>query len=369
MDENAAVQLNGISTTLTSPWRRKKPVNRKHEKIRKTNLKTSWSIKYPSTTSPPNRIGAFSCYIEATDQVLIGYGNEGNKKFYNDIWLFNFKDYSWTSFPVTGFIAEGRTEAKACIVGSCVYVFGGHINGTCRADFHVIDLNTYECRAIETNEMPPPRTGHVMASYQNKIVVWGGICNHHQFGDLWIYDVSKNEWRAIVSSIPGRSYSAYTLSGDDLYITCASKIDDMIVFNFTTEKIDSFTVTGSLPIYNVKGASFLTFGEFLILIGGYIDEQRFSLVKVFDTVRRCWFVLNVFPDNNTATVADGDVDSEGNFLVPRMFGGFAVFRPTKRQICISLGEPMTNPPPLYIFNVGKGMSIAHHQLDIISVLK
>lgn len=341
------------------------------EKIRETNMKSSWSISYPSTCPPTNRVGAFSSYIEQTDQVIIGYGNDQNGKLFNDIWIFSFADNTWSRFKVTGYVAEPRTGAKSCIVGSNVFIFGGKINEISCSDFHVINLETHECRTVtcDSGDCPAAREGHVMASFSEKIIIWGGIENQQQLDDLWIYEVSKNVWRQLESSIPGRAHAAYAVSEDKLYITCASRIDDMIIFNFKTEKIDSFAVTGSPPAFDLKGASFHAVGRFLILIGGYIEKQRFSMVRAYDTVRRWWFVFYVVPDDDTTTVADGGVDSNGIFLVPRMYGGFAVFRPNCRQICISLGEPMSDPPPVYIFNVGEGISVMHHQLDILAMLK
>lgn len=338
------------------------------EKIRTTHLQCKWSQIYPNSFTPPQRTDSFSAYIEARDIAVCGYGKNTNGELLNDIWAYSFSDNAWTNMNLQPYRAPPRVGAKAVFADNKIFIFGGENNGTYLSDFHYFDLASMRLLKLETsNEGPCGRVGHVMETYDKKICIWGGF-NEKQLDDLWIYDIDTNEWTEIESNIPGRSYAASCVKDNLLYITCASKIDDIIIYDFNSETIDSYTVTGSPPAFDLKGASLSTVGRYLILIGGFIEKQKYAMVRAFDTVKKWWFVFYIIPDDETTTIADGGVDTNGIFLVPRMYGGFSVYRPKTRQICMSLGMPMNDPPPVWIFNVGDGVSVMHQQLDLLDML-
>lgn len=338
------------------------------EKIRATHLQCEWSQIYPKSFTPQQRTEAFSAYIESRDIAFCGYGKNANGEPLNDIWAFSFSDNIWTKINLQPYRAQPRKGAKAVFSDNKIFIFGGENKGAYLSDFHYLDLESMQLRKLEAaNDGPCGRVGHVMETYRKKICIWGGL-NDKQLDDLWIYDIDTNEWTEIESNVPGRSYAASCVKDNLLYITCAAKIDDMIVYDFKKNTIDSFTVTGSPPAFDLKGASFHAVDRYLILIGGFIEKQKYSMIRAYDTVKKWWFVFFTIPDEETTTIADGGVDSNGVFLVPRMYGGFSVYRPKTRQICLSLGMPMNDPPPVWVFNVGNGVSVMHQQLDLLEIL-
>lgn len=339
------------------------------DKIRDTHLQSKWSVYLPNSVTPDNRNEVFYSYLPDKDIAIMGYGQLENGSYINDYWALNLRNSMWQRLTFSGYTASPRCGAQSVVVGLNLFVFGGQCGQTYFSDFHVIDLNAMSCAQINSNtDGPCPRTGHVMATYKNKIIIWGGF-NGQLLDDLWEYDIANNTWSQLQSDVPGRDHAAFAVSNDKLYITCASKIDDMIIYDFNTRKIESFTVTGSPPSFDLKGAFLIPVDRYLILIGGLVDKQKFAMVRAFDTVKRWWFVFYIVPDEDTTTVADGGVDSAGIFLVPRMSGGICVYRNTTRDICVTLGRPFYSPPPIFSFHVCEGVATMNQQLDLLDILK
>lgn len=339
------------------------------DKIRDTHLQAKWSAYLPNSITPENRNDVFSCFIPERDIAIMGYGVMENGQYLNDIWALNMRNAIWQRLNFTGYVPPARSGTTAVVYGATIYLFGGECGSTYFADFHTIDLNSMTIQQIRCDTpMPCPRTGHVMAIRNQQIIIWGGF-NDQILDDLWLYDIPSNTWRNLPSDVPGRDHACWAVLNNKLYISCASKIDDMIIYDFDTQKIDSIVVTGSPPSFGLKGSFLIPVDRYLFLIGGFVDKQKFAMVRAYDTVKNWWFIFYIVPDDDTTTVADGGVDSSGIFLVPRMSGGVCVFRTSTRDICVTLGRPFFSPPPIFVFHVAEGIAIMNQQLDLLDMMK
>lgn len=338
-------------------------------KVRETHLQSKWSVYLPNSLTPENRNDVFYSFIPDRDIAVMGYGQLENGQYLNDFWALNLRNAVWTKCNLTGYVPAPRSGTTSVVVGSTLFLFGGHQDQNYFADFHAIDLNSMQVKQIYCDTpMPCPRTGHVMAAYNNQIVIWGGF-NGQILEDIWLYDIPSNAWKILPTQVPRRDGTCWAVLGHKLYICCASKLDDMIVFDFDTQLIDSKIVTGSPPSFDLKGAYLVPVDRYLILIGGFIDKQKYAMVRAYDTVKNWWFVFYVVPDDDTTTVADGGVDSSGVFMVPRMSGGLAAYRITNGDVCITLGKPFYSPPPIFVFHVTEGLAVVNQQTDLLEMMK
>lgn len=87
-----------------------------------------------------------------------------------------------------------------------LYVFSGRIPNidtnnyrTYIHDFWSFDLNTKIWKKIElgVDHSPCARHSHSSVIQKDKIYIYGGSNNQCYLGDLWSYDVKKNEWKLI----------------------------------------------------------------------------------------------------------------------------------------------------------------------------
>ncbi len=56
-------------------------------------------------------------------------------------------------------------------------------------------------KAPAKGNAPAPRYGHVQVCFYNYIFIFGGQGNTgHVFGDLWVFDIVKNDWHLLADS-------------------------------------------------------------------------------------------------------------------------------------------------------------------------
>ena len=62
-------------------------------------------------------------------------------------------------------------------------------------------MNKWTKANVNNNLKPKPRYGHVMFCYFNYLIVFGGISHDLELlGDLWVYDIIKEQWNSIINS-------------------------------------------------------------------------------------------------------------------------------------------------------------------------
>lgn len=55
----------------------------------------------------------------------VRFGGKGEDRCYNDIWMFNAIENTWTEAGVMGDTPAPRHSHAACVIGHLIYVFGG----------------------------------------------------------------------------------------------------------------------------------------------------------------------------------------------------------------------------------------------------
>jgi len=338
-------------------------------RVRPQSFSATWSIIYPNTISPVPRYGHFTIYDNVSDVTIIGYGNDSNSNFCHDIWALGMKEYKWMKLNINLSQISPRYGTTAALYGKNVVCFGGKSGDHYLADLHVINLETKTVSIVQTpGDSPSGRIGHSMAIHGDKIVIWGGN-NNAILDDLWIFDINKRKWTCHSTQFGGRTESAYASMNGLMYIGCSSKSDSILRYDFSSDAFDALNVTGNPPPFEMKSANLVAVDRYLILIGGILDNQKYTMIRAFDTVKNWWFVFHVSPDGETTTTADGSVDSNGIFMVPRTSHSSMIYRKETREVVIFLGQPTIDPPPLYVLKVGESLAYLHLQNDMFEMLK
>ena len=340
-----------------------------NNKLRKQAFNAVWSINYSQTLPPTPRQKFFYVYDQQNECSYIGYGIDASGEDLNDIWKIDLNDLSWTHLPIDTSSIEPRHGSTALLIDQLIYVYGGCSNNEYLSDLHIIDLEkmkAYRPMKGDSDE-PPPRVGQAMGRHGCNIAIWGGN-NQTLLDDLWIYCVPTGRWKQLQSGVAGRTQAAFTCDENSLFISCSSKLDDMIRFDWDLMSIEQIPVTGNMPPFELKGAMIVSVGQYIFLVGGFLDGIKYSIVRGYDTVRKWWFVVHITPDDETTTVADGSIDSNGIFMVPRISYGGIAYQQSTRQIVVFLGQPVIEPPPLFSLSIGEPLAYLHLQSDMLAML-
>jgi len=112
-------------------------------------------------------------------------------------------------------LPEPRWGHTATLVGSDIFVFGGHTGATMVGDLCVLNSESFEVASIkrEPNTQPSRRAGHT-ATYleeSDSIVFFGGGDGSTIFNDTHIFDLASASWRTpVVSGQPPVARCAHT---------------------------------------------------------------------------------------------------------------------------------------------------------------
>ncbi|KAI8464529.1 MAG: hypothetical protein J3K34DRAFT_474238 [Monoraphidium minutum] len=100
-----------------------------------------------------------------------------------------------------------RCAHQAVVYKGCMYVFGGEFSSPNQErfmhfrDLWRLDLATHEWDCLPTRGGPSARSGHRMALYKNKAIMFGGFYDTgievKYYNDVWELDLTDLTWRAV----------------------------------------------------------------------------------------------------------------------------------------------------------------------------
>ena len=126
-----------------------------------------WSFK-STTKKPRDRYGHGMASIWGTDKVLLFGGKFGNYNYLNDTWIYDYSDNNWTEVIIGNNPIGRYCHAMVSIHGDDkVILFGGHYwegnNRWCN-DTWVFDFSNNNWTEMNPLNKPSGRHGHAMAS-------------------------------------------------------------------------------------------------------------------------------------------------------------------------------------------------------------
>ncbi|KAL8533202.1 hypothetical protein ACS0TY_009448 [Phlomoides rotata] len=195
----------------------------------------------------------------------------------------DLESYNCGAVQTFGNIPVARSGQSVTPFGSKVIMFGGEDrNRRLLNDVHVLDLETMTWSAVDTTQTPPTaRFDHASALHAERYLFVFGGCSHSVFfNDLHVLDLETMEWSRpqlqgdLVTARAGHTGIAvdgnwYIVGGGDN----KSGALDTLVINMSKLVVSVLTsVKGRDPLASEGiGISSATFGgeDFLIAFGGY----------------------------------------------------------------------------------------------------
>ncbi|CAK90880.1 unnamed protein product (macronuclear) [Paramecium tetraurelia] len=146
------------------------------------------------------------CATLYEDQWIIfgGFYNGDQCKHSNDLFSYKFRENKWLKLnKQKGMEPAPRDGSSMTSHNKSVYIFGGK-NGDLRYnDLWQFNMLSQEWIFIAINKLkniPMSRSGHSLISYQNNLIVFGGIHDvTWELDDLHCFNLDLKEWRTINS--------------------------------------------------------------------------------------------------------------------------------------------------------------------------
>eukprot|EP01028_Stygiella_incarcerata_P007715 TRINITY_DN3225_c0_g4_i1.p1 TRINITY_DN3225_c0_g4~~TRINITY_DN3225_c0_g4_i1.p1 ORF type:complete len:859 (-),score=294.93 TRINITY_DN3225_c0_g4_i1:969-3545(-) len=118
---------------------------------------------------------------------------------FNDLWVFDLELQAWVAVPLEENNVEGRVGASMSILHGRPHVFGGRdVNGRTNTIIE-LDLDGKSARVVNCvgGEVPSPRSFHVGAVSDHRLVIFGGHDGEVPLGDMWIFDSIVRRWQRL----------------------------------------------------------------------------------------------------------------------------------------------------------------------------
>ncbi len=186
----------------------------------------TWTRMKP-INKPIARYGHSMAPIWGTDKVLLfgGFSIPGGNVVRDDTWLYDFSNNTWTQRSPMNKPSARHSHAMASVRGDDkVILFGGTIQVMdSKDDIWVYDLS--EDNWTELTKGPRGRYGHAMATIDgdDKVLIAGGIyfdgMTYSYYNDTWVYDLSEDKWIRKSDMPEGRWQLAMAaIEGSDKFI-------------------------------------------------------------------------------------------------------------------------------------------------------
>ncbi|MBM3784081.1 MAG: hypothetical protein FJW30_06950 [Acidobacteria bacterium] len=164
--------------------------------------------------------------------------------------------------------------------GNQLFLFGGQDNSNNRNDLWVYSVSRNEWRELTPPApLPAPRFGHTLNydPVRRRLILFGGE-GAGFFSDIWAYDIAANQWRQLAdhSAGPSRRYGhsgIYDAVRNRVVIshgfTDRGRFDDTWAFDLATNRWSDLSPTGTRPVRRcLHHAEYDRAGEQMLLFGG-----------------------------------------------------------------------------------------------------
>ena len=321
-----------------------------------------WSMSYPNSIAPITRIGQCSVYDSVNNRIIIAYGADSNGQCLNDVWALDENTNVWTCLNEEA--TTPRQFASAILIGRQMWIFGGVCDHQFFSQLHAINIDTGAVTIANIpGPGPGPRTSPVLFNTPDgSLFVWGGYDGSAKSG-VHILRAGTSEWHRFERAHTGRAAAAFCQHKGRYFVFGSSKGHGLLEFHPETGEFETIECTGTDPQHQLNRASLISVDEYLFLVGGEANSQYMHIFAL-DVNRMWWFAFHVRPDMESISLADGNVNKSGLFMLPREYAASVHFNQKTKEIISVFGSRMMNPAPIFKLSIGAALASLHMRSDM-----
>jgi hypothetical protein len=230
-------------------------------------------------------------YIDNNQALLFG-GYDGNNPL-QDTWVYESTSNTWTEPNISGDIPTARYSHSTAYAGNNKLVmFGGYDGISPLQDTWIYEStsNTWTEPNI-SGDIPTGRISQSMCFIDNdKVVMFGGSYfddGWNNLNDLWIYDLSSNQWGQVVSDNNNNIDSSYShqLSyiGDNKVVIFGGDVDNIWMFDLESNDLKEFDIYSTYPsMRRYSSMSYIGNGGVLLFGGWSSSVGRLNDIWEYD---------------------------------------------------------------------------------------
>lgn len=314
-----------------------------------------WSTVTTEGAKPTPRIDNAFAYDYKTNLLYIFYGANYSGKGLNDAWILDTNTMKWRL--IIEKMRGTRSGASAAILDDYIYIFGGKNGPVDIADFHRVNINTYEIE--ELPNLPNGAFRPAIFTKDNCIMIFANDA-------LYEFDTESLKWI-------GEEKSKHQTTNDQTYSTSPNR--NQFVFNtkngllkFHEKEFVDIKLDGPAPPKELKNVAMACDDEYLFISGGN-HPSRHSKLYAFDLTDNKWITFFVLPDEVTTLYEDGGINDCGHFLLPRVTNESMFYSPKERSLMAVFGNLYLTGAPVQKIYIGEAKSILHLRHDMVKMIQ
>eukprot|EP00899_Mesostigma_viride_P003607 jgi/Mesvir1/13247/Mv18980-RA.1 len=187
-----------------------------------------WVRSNASGEGPCPRSRHTATVIDKKDIVIFG-GLDQRVRF-NDVYILSTATNTWVKPDVQGTAPSVRAHHSATVVGSNVYILGGYGgNGKAYNDLYILDIanNTWTKPNLK-GKGPCPRFDHSAIYFPGKLLVFGGRDTVVFYKDVHVLDLETWTW----DEEPGNMPPSYTVDICNQTAVCIESVPNWKLFSY-----------------------------------------------------------------------------------------------------------------------------------------
>eukprot|EP01121_Diplochlamys_sp_Union-15-3_P019148 TRINITY_DN7140_c0_g1_i1.p1 TRINITY_DN7140_c0_g1~~TRINITY_DN7140_c0_g1_i1.p1 ORF type:complete len:340 (+),score=62.28 TRINITY_DN7140_c0_g1_i1:42-1061(+) len=144
--------------------------------------------------------------------------------WFNDIYILNTDSMKWETPNITGQIPSGRCATGMAAIGNEIFVFGGRDKAERINDLYKITISESSLCFDPVKSLgntPEKRSFHTCVSFQDKLIVFGGLSNFgSHFNDIHIFNSKTNTWETVLveGTIEPRGFHGTVVVNNIMYV-------------------------------------------------------------------------------------------------------------------------------------------------------
>ena len=279
------------------------------------NLNNKTWINMNPFNNPGSRVNHAMAPVWGTDKIILFGGQSGY--ILDDTWIYDLSDNNWTEKNSIGKPVKREKHSMAPIIGEDkVMLFGGEGEDPFYYnDTWIYDLSDNTWTNMKPNNGPSGRYSHAMASIYNtdKILLFGGSSGFTEH-DTWIYDYSDNKWtqKSLLTYPSGRiNHNLATIGTTDLILLfggyeSAGITNDSWVYNYKNNIWTEKNLSNKPSRRYMHSMASINGTDKILLFGGNLDTGAGN-----DT----WMYEHILPTiNGTFISSPYDTGSNSSFI-------------------------------------------------------
>ena len=251
----------------------------------------------------------------AWDDRLYVFGGDNGRRMLNDFLVSTVHDSSWARVIFTGTPPAPRYHHSAVVFQNSMFVFGGYTgdinsNSNLRNSNELFEYKFTTSQWIDwqdkvTGPLPPARSAHGAAIFQNKLWIFAGYDGNTRLNDMWAIDLlsSNPKWERIDQSgdsPPTCCNFPVAVVGNSMYVfsgqSGAKITNNLYEFKFFERcwiriPTEHLLRGDTSPPQRRYGHSMVAFNRCLYVFGGATDGILDDEVHCFDVDSRTWSVI------------------------------------------------------------------------------